>query len=194
MMFRSALSLVAAMLLTAGALAADKAVDVGQKAPDFKATGIDGKVYTLKSAEESKALVVCFTCNACPVAQAYQERFIDFTKEYEDKGVKFIAINVNPESLDDMKKRAEEVGFNFVYAQDESGASAKAYGARVTPHIFLIDKEGKVAYIGAFDDSPDDASKVKKDYLRDAVNAVLEGKTPEVTKTREVGCGIRIKS
>lgn len=180
------LTLVASTVFAAG-------VEVGQKAPDFKAVGVDGKEYTLGSFKDAKAVVVCFTCNHCPVAVAYEDRFIDFAKAYAEKGVKFIAINVNPESMDEMKARAEEKGFNFPYAQDEAGSSAKAYGAQVTPHIFLLDKDGKVAYVGAYDDSPNDASEAKESYLRNAVDAVIAGKTPEVTKTRAVGCGIRIK-
>jgi peroxiredoxin len=189
-MLRTVVSLTAVLALASVSLAAG--VDVGDKAPGFKAIGVDGKEYTTDTFKDAKAVVVCFTCNQCPVAVAYEDRFIEFSKEYEDKGVKFIAINVNPESIDAMKTRAEEKGFNFPYTKDESGASAKAYGAQVTPHLYVVDKEGKIAYIGAFDDNQDE-SKAKKAYIEDAVDAVLAGKTPETTKTRAVGCGIRIK-
>lgn len=191
MIVRSALSLVAVLALATVSMGAG--VKVGDKAPDFKATGVDGKTYTLDSAKDAKATVVCFTCNHCPVAVAYEDRFIAFAQEYEDKGVKFIAINVNPESMEEMKSRAEEKGFNFAYAQDESGASAKAYGAQVTPHLFVVDSQGKVAYIGAFDDSAMDPEKAEKHYLKEAVDAVLAGKAPKTTTTKAVGCGIRIK-
>lgn len=190
-MLRSAFSFVAVVALATVSLAAG--VSVGDKAPDFKATGIDGKTYTLDGAKDAKAVVVCFTCNHCPVAVAYEDRFIAFAKEYEDKGVKFIAINVNPESMDEMKARAEEKGFNFPYTQDESGESAKAYGAQVTPHLFVVNaKDNKVVYMGAFDDNMD-SDKAKTQHVKEAVEAVLAGKTPEVTKTRAVGCGIKIK-
>lgn len=190
MMLRSALSLFAVAAMATVSFAAG--VDIGDKAPDFKATGVDGKVYTMDSLKGAKAAVITFTCNQCPVAVAYEDRFIAFTKAYEDKGVKFIAINVNPETLDQMKARAEEKGFNFPYATDPSGASAKAYGAQVTPHMYVVDKDGKVVYIGAHDDNMDE-SKVKTFYVKEAVDAVLAGKTPATTKTRAVGCGIRIQ-
>jgi len=191
-MLRCALSLVAVGLMASVVLA--KGVDVGDKAPNFKAVGVDGKEYTLASAmKDAEAVVVCFTCNQCPVAQAYEDRFIAFNKDFEDKKVTFVAINVNPESMEDMKSRAEEKGFNFPYTQDESGESAKVYGAQVTPHLFVINKDGKVAYIGAFDDNVEEPGKVEHRYLEDAVSAVLKGEAPKKAKTRPVGCGIQIK-
>jgi len=128
-------------------------IEVGAKAPNFTATGTNGKSYSLDSFKGSEVVVLCFTCNQCPVAVAYEDRFIDFTKKYKGKGVTFVALNCNnrTEGLSAMKQRAEEKGFNFVYAFDESGKAAKAYGARVTPHLFII-KDGKVQYRGAFDD------------------------------------------
>jgi len=163
-------------------------VKPGEKAPDFKATGVDGKEYTLP--KDAEATVVCFTCNQCPVAVAYEDRFIQFAKQYKDKGVKFLAINVNySEDLDAMKQRAEEKGFTFPYAFDASGDSARAYGATKTPHLFVVDGDGKVAYVGAFDDS---MTKPSKGYVKDAVDAVLSGETPVTTKTPAVGCGIKL--
>ena len=164
---------------------------VGDKAPNFKAETVDGKVITLGDTKGAKAIVVCFTCNDCPVAMAYEDRFVAFNKKYGDKEVKFVAINVNKtENLEAMKKRAEEKKFNFPYAYDESGKSAADYGARVTPHMFVIDADGVVAYIGAFDDNMT-AEKAAKHYVADAVDAVLKGKQPETTETKAVGCSIK---
>ena len=189
MMTRIAAGLAVLFLATVAQAAAPK---IGETAPEFKAAGVDGKNYTLGSFKDAKATVVVFTCNICPVAIAYEDRFIEFTKKYEAKGVKFIAINVNSsEDLSAMKQRAEEKGFNFPYAYDESGESARAYGARVTPHLFVVDGKGKIVYQGAFDDNQ---SKPKNAYLANAVEAVLAGKTPEVAETRAVGCGIRPRS
>jgi peroxiredoxin len=161
----------------------------GDKAPAFKAIGVDGKDYSLP--EDAKATVVCFTCNHCPVAVAYEDRFIEFAKKYEEKGVKFIAINVNyMESLDEMKERAKEKRFTFPYAFDASGKSCFAYGARRTPHLFLVDADGKIAYQGAFDDK---LRSPKKHFLVEAVDAVLAGKKPRIDKTPAIGCGIQPK-
>ena len=120
---------------------------------------------------------------------AYEDRFVEFQKKYGEKGVKFVAINANKasEDLAVMKTRAEEKGFNFPYVFDASGKSATEYGAKVTPHIFVLDGERKVAYVGAFDDSQE---KPTKNYVADAVDAILAGKKVEVTNTKAVGCGI----
>src|SRR5262245_62041940 len=179
-----ALSLVA---LCAPAYSAE--LEIGAKAPEFKALpGVDGKEYTLSDMKD-KVVVVCFTCNQCPVAVAYEDRFVEFQKAYANKGVKFVAINANrrTEDLAVMKTRAEEKGFNFPYVFDKTGKLATEYGARVTPHIFVLDQDRKVAYVGAFDDSQ---QKATANYVADAVDALLTGKKVETTKTKAFGCGI----
>ncbi len=168
------------------------ALDIGDRAPNFTAKGIDGKSYSLKSiAQDADVVVVCFTCNQCPVAVGYEDRFIEFNKKYKDQKVAFIALNCNnrTEGLEAMKQRSEEKGFNFVYAFDESGSAAKEFGARVTPELFVI-KDGKVAYHGSYDDSQRNPTKT---YLVSAVDSLLAGKTPDVAKTKAFGCGIKAK-
>lgn len=182
---------VAIAALVGGRLGAEE-IEIGAQAPAFKAQGVDGKEYSLVSAKAAKATVLCFTCNGCPVAVAYEDRFIEFANKYGVQGVQFIAINCNnaTENLKAMKQRAEEKGFTFPYAFDESGEAARAYGARVTPHIFIVDQHGKIAYRGAFDDNIKDA---KKHYVADAVAALLSGKAPETTTSKAFGCGIKLK-
>ena len=165
-------------------------LEIGAHAPEFKALpGVDGKEYSLGEMKDTKVVVVCFTCNNCPVAVAYEDRFVEFQKQYANKGVKFVAINANrrTEDIAAMKTRAEEKGFNFPYVFDKSGKLAGEYGARVTPHIFVLDQDRHVAYVGAFDDNQNNPSKK---YVADAVDALLAGKKVETTKTRAVGCGI----
>ncbi|MCA9172988.1 MAG: thioredoxin family protein [Planctomycetales bacterium] len=172
------------MVALAATVVSAESLEVGGKAPNFKGTGTDGKDYSLEGMKDAKAVVVCFTCNACPTAIRYEDKFIAFAKKYQDKGVRFVAINVNPEGLDAMKERAEEKGFPYPYIKDASGDSARAYGAKVTPHLYVLDGGQKLAYVGAFDQGD-------KTYVQDAVDAVLAGSTPEVTSSRPVGCGIR---
>jgi peroxiredoxin len=165
-------------------------LEVGAKAPEFKKLpGVDGKEYSLADMKDAKVVVVCFTCNRCPVAVAYEDRFVEFSKQYAGKGVKFVAINANrrTEDLAVMKTRAEEKGFNFPYVFDQSGKLATEYGARVTPHIYVLDQNRNVAYVGAFDD---DQEKPSKKYVADAVDSLLTGKKVETTKTKAFGCGI----
>ena len=165
-------------------------LEIGAKAPEIKnLPGVDGKSYSLGDMKDAKVVVVCFTCNICPVAVAYEDRFIEFSKKYAGKGVKFVAINANKrtEDLSAMKTRAEEKGFNFPYTFDSSGKLATEYGARVTPHIFVLDNNRNVAYVGSFDDKQTDPSKK---YVEDAVNALLAGKKVEFTNSKAFGCGI----
>lgn len=177
---------LAALFLSTSLFAAVKTGDAG---PDYKAKGVDGKEYTLATSKDAKVTVLCFTCNICPVAVAYEDRFIEFAKKYKDKGVSFVAINVNStEDISAMKQRAEEKGFPFPYVYDASGDSARSYGARVTPHLFVLDSQGKVIYQGAFDDNQ---SKPTKHFVADAVEAALAGKAPAITETKAFGCGIR---
>ena len=164
-------------------------LEIGAKAPDFKAQGVDGKDISLADSKGTKATVIAFTCNRCPVSIAYEDRFIDFQKKFAGKDVKFIAINVNSsEDLQAMKQRVEEKGINYPYAYDKSGDSARAFGARVTPHVFVLDGEGKLAYQGAFDDKQDGPTT---GHVENAVKALMQGKQPEVKSTRPFGCGIK---
>lgn len=191
MLRRNVLMLTFAVVATAGFVSWGVAADleIGAKAPDFKAMGFDGKEYSLASTEGAKVTVIAFTCNRCPVAVAYEDRFIAFQKKYSNKDVKFIAINVNSsEDLKAMKERVEEKGINYPYVYDESGDSARAFGAKVTPHLFVLDSRGTLAYQGSFDDKQIDP---KVSYVEDAVNALLAGDKPEVSTTKAFGCGIK---
>ena len=190
-MLRRTFALLSLLALAAPAYAAE--LEIGAKAPEFKAlSGVDGKDYGLADMKDAKVVVVCFTCNICPVAVAYEDRFIEFNKKYAGKGVKFIAINANKktEDLAVMKTRAEEKGFNFPYVFDKSGQLADQYGARVTPHIFVLDQNRSVAYVGSFDDKQNGPTK---NYVSDAVDSLLAGKKVEFTNSKAFGCGIQNK-
>jgi len=173
--------------------AKEKSAGLGDQGPAWEnLAGTDDKQHSLKDLAEAKAVAVIFTCNTCPVAQAYEERMAELTNKYKDKGVVLVAINVNKDSHNDlaaMKERAEKQGFPYAYLFDPSQKIARDYGAAVTPHAFLLDGERKIAYIGAIDDDMN-AATVKQHSLQDAIDAVLAGKPPTVTTTKQFGCGI----
>ena len=187
------LVLLSAALTTSGCYAENK-LSIGDAAPQWTGiVGTDGKSHSLADAKDAKAVVVVFTCNHCPVATAYQQRLIALQNDYKDKGVQVIAICVSKGSADDldaMKKRAESAGFNFPYLYDPTQQVGRDYGATCTPHAFVLDKDRKLAYVGAIDDDQH-ADKVQKQYIRAALDALLDGKSPETPVTRQVGCGIR---
>jgi len=183
----------AAMARGASALAA-KALKVGDEAPQWSGIiGIDDKQHGLADYKEAKAIVLVFTCNHCPVAVIYQDRVIALQKDYGPKGVQVIAVNVNnlpPDRLDKMKERAKAKKFNFPYLYDSSQKMGHDYGAKVTPHTFVLDSGRKIAYIGAIDNNKK-ADKADKHYVRDALDALLAGKTPPQPETKASGCTIK---
>ncbi|MCC6124388.1 MAG: thioredoxin family protein [Pirellulales bacterium] len=183
----------ALLLLTAHFVRAGE-LKIGDAAPNFSGiVGTDDKEHALKDYKSAKLLVLVFTCNHCPVAQAYEERLVKLQKDYKEKGVRIVAVNVNnldADKLDKMKERAKAKKFDFAYIYDASQKIGKEYGAKVTPHVFVLDRDRKLAYVGAIDDSMD-AKKVKKHHLRDALDALLAGKEPPEKVTKQFGCTIK---
>ena len=168
-------------------------VHVGQTAPEFNdLKGVDGNRHSLGDYKDAEVLVLAFVCNQCPVAQAYEERFKNLVRRYRDRKLTFVAINPcggEVESLEKMQQRAEHREFNFDYLADKRQTVARSYGATATPHLFVLDRERRIAYMGAFDSSMD-PSKVRHHYLEDAVKALLDGERPEVAETLQFGCAI----
>jgi peroxiredoxin len=179
---------------------ATNTLKIGSPAPDFNLLGIDGKKYSLSSFKDKKALIVIFSCNHCPYVQAYEERIKQIEKDYASRGVEVIAINSNedegyPEdSFENMKKRADEKKFNFLYLRDEDQSVARAYDATHTPEIFVFDKDRKLAFHGKIDDNWQDPKKVKNHYLKNALDELLEGKEISVPETFTIGCTIKWKN
>ncbi len=187
------LLLAAAALVRAQVLFA-AGVKIGDPAPSFEGiVGTDDQKHNLADFKDAKFVVLVFTCNHCPVAKDYEGRLIAIERDYKAKGVQVVAVNVNnieADRLDKMKERAKAKKFNFPYLYDSSQKMGHDYGATVTPHVFVLDKERKVAYMGAVDDNRK-PKKVKKSYLRNAIDALLDGKTPPETVTKQFGCGIK---
>ncbi len=188
--------------------AASKSVtplELGAAAPDFALPGVDGKTYRLSDFAAAKVLVVVFTCNHCPTAQAYEERLIQLHADFQDRGVALVAISPNDplavrldelgytdvsDSLEEMKIRAKDRGFAFPYLYDgETQAMSKAFGVLATPHVFIFDAARKLRYQGRIDDS--DVGVVKSHDTRNAVEALLAGRSVPVATTRVFGCSTK---
>jgi peroxiredoxin len=170
---------------------------VGDVARDFNLKNVDGKMVSLSKMKKTKGYVVIFTCNHCPFAVAYEDRIIALHNKYAKKGFPVVAINPNDkdiqpaDSYENMQKRAKEKGFPFVYLYDETQEIARAYGATRTPHVYLLDKNLRVRYIGAIDDNHEEPGAVKERYLENAIEALLAGKEPTRTETKAIGCTIK---
>jgi peroxiredoxin len=206
MKFIKSMTLVAVMLLMSAFTAnttptEKKGYDVGDVATDFKLKNVDGTMVSLSDYKDAKGFIVVFTCNTCPYAVAYEDRIIALDKKYASKGYPVIAImpnntEVKPgDSMEAMKARASAKGYTFPYLMDEGQQIYPQYGATKTPHVYILEKTDKgnvVRYIGAIDDNYKDASLVNDKYAEDAVDALLEGTPIKETKTRAIGCSIKV--
>jgi thiol-disulfide isomerase/thioredoxin len=191
------LSLVAIAAITVAAPAGEhnKVVSVGDKAPPISGLPAvhNGEQTSISLSDiKDNLVVVVFLANHCPVVKAYEDRLIEFTKDYKDKGVRVLGVAVSLQDGDDLagiKRYTADKKSNYVYAYDETQAVGRAYGATNTPQFFVLDKDRKIRYMGRMDDSQEE-SKVSKTYLRDAVDALLKGETPAVEETNHPGCTI----
>ena len=179
---------------------------IGSPAPDFALMGIDGKTHKLQDYASSKVLAIVFTCNHCPTAQLYEGRIKKLADDYAGKGVALIAIEPNnpnairldelgytdlSDSFEDMKIRAAYRHFNFPYLYDgDTQVTARAYGPKATPHIFIFDRDRKLRYEGHIDNNQREAL-VKTQDARVAIDALLAGKPIPVDHTGVFGCSTK---
>ena len=191
--FATALLVALAMAFVTPARAGEfnKKINIGDAAPTFKdLEGTDGKKHSLSDFKKD-VVVLVFISNSCTFATAYEDRIIAFAKKYGAK-VDVVALNVStiPEDrLDKMTAHAKEKGFNFAYLYDPSQKIGRALGATVTPEFFVLNKDRKVVYMGAMDDTHV-VAKVTKKYLEQAVEAALKGEKPATAETAARGCSI----
>ena len=179
----------AASLAFAGGL---NSLKIGEEVPGFTLKNYDGKEYSLGSiAKTSKLTALMFIATQCPVSNAYNERMVKLYEAYSGKGVAFVGINSNKqEMVDEIASHAKDHGFRFPVLKDDKNAIADAYGAEVTPEIFVVDQHGKLLYHGRIDDSRNEA-KIESRDLAIAFDALLAGKEPPRTETKAFGCTIK---
>lgn len=172
---------------------------IGADAPRFSLlNAADGKYVAFDPSKHPLSVVV-FTCNHCPYAKAFEPRIIELAKQYGPKGVAFFAVNPNDdvaypeESMEKMHSRALSKGYPFPYLKDTDSAVAAKYGARVTPHVFIVDRAGKVRYRGYVDDS---AKIEERKHLgvTEALDALLAGASVKTPVTKAFGCSIKWKN
>jgi peroxiredoxin len=190
----SFMALAASMSLAASAFG----LNVGDKAPStsVKMKNVDGSEVSIADVAGKEGTLVVFSCNHCPFVKAWQGRIASVGNAAKAKGVGVIIINSNDptanaeDSYAEMQKRSKELGFTFPYVVDATSDVARAFDATRTPEAFLFNKDGKLVYHGAIDDSKE-ADQVSKHFLQDAVDAAVAGKAVPVAETKFVGCGIK---
>jgi peroxiredoxin len=190
---------ITAAALTLSALALAGELEVGAMAPGFSLTNAaDGRTVQFAPGD-GKLAVVVFTCNGCPYANAFEARIVDLGREYAKRGVAFYAINPNDdaaypiEAAAEMHRRAEAGQYPFPYLKDGDSSIARAYGARVTPHVYVVDGSGVVRYRGYVDDSAKPRER-RHAGLKDALDSLLAGQAVQQTATKAFGCTIKFKS
>jgi peroxiredoxin len=190
---------IAGLVMLVATIVSAEELAVGAKAPEFSlVNAVDGEKVDMKAADGNLKVVV-FTCNQCPYAKAFETRIIDIAKRFGPKGVRFYAVNPNDdaryaeETLANMKARAVEKEYPFPYLKDGDSSIARAYGARVTPHVFVIDGTGAIRYRGYVDDSAKPEER-KTTGLTDALGSLLNGREVATTDTRAFGCTIKWKT
>ena len=172
---------------------------IGERAPDFELPATDGSTHSLAGDGDASATLVYWTCNHCPYALAWHERLLDVARDYADRGVRALAVNSNDaerypdDSFEAMAERFEREGdWPHPYLHDESQEAARAWGAEKTPHVFVLDADLNVRYAGAPDGDYDDP-EAGAAWVREALDAVLDGRDPERAETPAVGCGVKWK-
>ncbi len=172
---------------------------LGTTAPPFHLPAVDGRDRSLDDYTDATALVLVQSCNHCPYVQAWEDRLNAVQRDYADRGVRLAAISSNdadayPEdSFEEMRARATREAFSFDYLYDADQSVARALGSERTPEVFLFDRERRLVYHGAIDDSRNEEAVTPR-YLRDALDAVLGGQTPAVPETMPVGCTVKWRS
>lgn len=171
---------------------------IGASIPHFTLPSVDGLTIDTRMIKDP-VLVIIFTCNHCPYAQAYEDRLIALAEHFDEEGAQFILVNSNDatnypdDSFDAMKIRYKEKGFPFPYCHDESQAVAKSFGALCTPHCFVFDQHRRLQYKGRIDDSWKNPAAVKEENLKDAIAVALKGEAPAKSEANAIGCSIKWK-
>ncbi len=172
---------------------------IGDTAADFSLKNVNEKMVSLSDYKDANGFIIVFTCNGCPYAKKYEQRIIDLHNAYSKRGYPVIAINPNdPEVVpEDSFKKMQELArakkYPFPYLFDEGQKVYPLYGATRTPHVFILDKNRKVRYIGGIDDNPEDATAATQHYAANAVGMLMKGLDPNPATTRALGCSIKKK-
>lgn len=181
----------------------DLAIGSALPAADVKMKDVSGKEISLKEAQGNSGLLVIFSCNTCPFvvgsegSDGWEGRYPEIAAFSQRHGVGVVFVNSNEakrdagDSFADMQARYKDKKYSGSYVLDAGNKVADAFGARTTPHVFLFDKDQKLAYKGAIDDNVGKAGEVKEKYLEKAIAFMVEGKPIDPATTRNIGCSIK---
>ena len=176
-----------------------KTIEINSEMPnmDQELKSTNGKSYSLESISEKNGLVVIFTSNTCPFVIKWEDRYTLVEELAKKNNLGLVYINSNykkrkgDDSYENMQKHAKKYNYRFPYLLDTESTLANSFGAKTTPHVFMFNKEFQLVYKGAIDDNYENIKKVKKFYLKDAMEQLANGKKIKVSETEPVGCSIK---
>ena len=193
------LTFVMAAGISIASFAQTEAIKIGTAVPASKTTltNIDGKETNLEKETKKNGLLVMFSCNTCPYVVANEERTVEILKYAQTKNIGVVVVNSNEaqrsgvDSKDAMSNYAKKLDYKWAYTVDQNHVVADAFGATKTPEVFLFDGKGILAYHGAIDDSPKEATEVKTKHLKNAIDQMTSGKEVSVKTSKSIGCTIK---
>lgn len=168
--------------------------------PDRPMKNAADSQVSLGTAAGAQGTLVVFWCNSCPWVDRYEDRLVSIAREYQDRGIGVIAVNPNDaraypdDSFTEMQQQASSGDYPFPYVVDEGSRLARVFGASRTPEVFLFDGQRKLVYTGTIDDNPRTAEGVEKTYVRNALDALIEGNEITEPTTQAFGCTIKWSS
>ena len=172
----------------------------GAAAPSFALPGTDGRVHRIEEFSKQPFLLIVWWCNHCPYVQAWEGRMVEIGRKYGPRGVAIVLINANDataypdDRMEMMTRRAREHGYPFPYLQDESQEVARAYGALVTPHLQLFDRDRRLLFQGRIDDNHQQPQAVHHRYVEEALDAALAGRPITPAELPVLGCSVKWRS
>lgn len=176
-----------------------KELEVGKTGPmfDVKMTTTEGTQTSLAQVKKANGTLLIFTSNTCPWVHAWENRYNEVAQLAAAANVGVLFVNPNEatraqgESLEDMRKRKQDKGYAFTYALDKDHKLADAYGATRTPHVYLMDKNNKLVFVGAIDDNSRNREEVDAYYIKDALADLSAGRAIATPTSRALGCTIK---
>lgn len=174
-------------------------VEIGDIIPlmMYEMEDVSGESYHLRELHQENGLLVVFSCNTCPFVIKWEDRYNELYDLCKANNVGMVLVNSNEakrngdDSLEEMQEKVADEGYKMPYVVDTDHQLADAFGARTTPHIYLFDRDAKLAYRGLIDDNADDKTAVQQPYLKNAITNMVAGATIDPAVTKSIGCSIK---
>lgn len=196
---KTSMLVLAMVAMMASTPAGNGELEIGDMLPMMgqEVMDISGEATHLRELHSENGLLVIFSCNTCPFVLQWEDRYNDLYEICEKNNIGMVLVNSNEakrqgdDSMAKMKAKAKAEGYKMKYVVDENHMIADAFGARTTPHVFLFDRDAKLAYRGLIDDNGENKDEVSNHYLADAIGSMMAGEAINPSVTKSIGCSIK---